>query len=129
MKVLVVPPQREPRIVQIEDGLSDAEMYGMIRHLVGCVWIQAVPISPDCHGYVDKQGRSNGLPFNPLATAIAHATDDPTTDDTIVGTMVLFGSGERPGEASVPDDFAERIITMHREVRAELEQRRPGGIE
>lgn len=85
------------------------EMGEALRIIVGG-FIENIDLSvfaPDCHAYINEEGKLQGIPPNELATLLAHRAGI-APNDWIAGNMILLGSNG-PEEASLSGDAVKAI--------------------
>lgn len=75
---------------------SGNELENLQSHVGG--WIEQITLSQGNYTmFVNEEGKLNGLPYNMKATALFIA-NFPTTDDIIVGDVLITGGVDKEGE-------------------------------
>lgn len=83
VRALVIPTDAEPYTIMVPQSAGDT-----IRDIVGG-WFDCVR-GDDFHGYVNDTGLIDGLPINPIATALFGRI--------LAGNAIVFGSLDARGE-------------------------------
>lgn len=99
IKVVIVKPNEEPKVEQIEDDLE------VMQHIVGGL-IQELPISEDAAIICNEEGKLYGLPMNrPVFD------QDGRLFDVIVGTFFVAGISDMSESfLSLSDEQIRRYI-------------------
>ena len=106
VKAVVIPPSGKARVQDVPepDGLD------ALQALVGGN-IEAVRHPDGYHGYINDEGKLNGLPYNSAATQLfAPAL---FTGDYIAGTIVLLSDDGEGGEADCPQEVIDLLARFH----------------
>ena len=73
-------------------------------------YIQYLPVVDGVAAYIDEEGKFKpDAQVNPVATAFAHSVIGISSNDVIVGTMLLVGEDGGGGEADVPDSALQLV--------------------
>ncbi len=107
MRVAIIPPDGYVHVSEIDGDLQT------LQKIVGG-YVEAVALKGDlgsaCFGYINEEGKLNGLAPNPAATTITHLFPG----DYIAGTMIVLGECDAEGvETSVPDDALAMLGALH----------------
>lgn len=102
MRAIVMTPGRKAQVVEQDWNLAALqEAVGGFIESVVCPW-------PDASLYVNEEGKLNGLPPNPVASAMAHQVEG--FDDVLVGPAVLIGFDPGSGEEiDLPMSIVEEV--------------------
>lgn len=95
---------------ETDDSLPVHERLAAIQSLVGG-YIEAVPLTEDAVGYVNEDGKIQGLDPNHAATHLFQACR-PGWVDLFAGDLVVFGTGGGEDETDVPDSIVSLIHTI-----------------
>lgn len=107
MKALVIPTEGDITVGDMP--VNGAEGLEWLKEQVGG-WIEGVGFDSRAHGYVNEEGKLEGLPPNFRATALLRAAGTIMPDDIIAGTLVLCGAVDRDGgDTALPDDVIEDV--------------------
>lgn len=112
MKTIVIRPTNHP---QVEDlaGWED------FKKVLDDAYIECIRFTDNTVAYLDEDGKSKGLPYNPLATQWCRVLGvGLRPDDFIVGTMIIVGTlneqGQHDGdEHDVPADLIVKMCGIH----------------
>lgn len=96
MKAILIPTDTEPTLIEVDGELS------AIQEKVGG-WIEHVQLDKNS-AYINEEGKLHGLPYNAVATELAHRYRSIFPDDFIVGPMVVFGATSYGGDITDVDD-------------------------
>ena len=104
ISALVIPAEGLPYLDRV--SAEDRGSYEFIRTVIPNLFDAVYSTDGTFHGYVDDEGLLNGLPINPIATALFGRV--------LVGPCVVFGAyspdGERDGrEYDVPRHAVESV--------------------
>lgn len=67
--------------------------------------------------YVNEEGKLRGLPYNPLATAVARALDPHFGDDQIIVGNAIVAGVDGCDDIDVPTDAVTIVHQLHAELR------------
>lgn len=105
MKALVITPE------SVEVVEKDWEAKNAIHDALGG-WLEALPMGPNAHAFIDEDGKFKELPYNDLATKLCFALQiGLRPDDCIVGTMIVFGT-KGSDEADVPEEVVQLAMSL-----------------
>jgi hypothetical protein len=76
----------------LPETVSYDEMVGVVHGYIEPVYLDGAT------GYVNEEGKLQGLPKNKAATALAHAHNAIYGDDWIAGNMLIVGDCDDEGE-------------------------------
>lgn len=100
MKALIVTPEGERRVEDIDPGLDT------LQGLVGG-YIEAAPTDGSVTVYVNEEGKLTGLPYNEVGTALYYKLAPfMAGQDVLVGTIVIVGPVDDEGyDTDLPDEI------------------------
>ena len=101
MKALVIPAEGEPRELEIPEGYP-GHLDGLQAAVGG--WIEYVPNDMDVTLYCNEEGKIEGLPPNPVATAIFGKF--LMQHDYLAGDVVIIGTQDEEGNDTSLDTQA-----------------------
>jgi len=109
LRAVIVPSDTTKRIhhLEVEKGLPP------LQELVGG-YIEMVRLNafPGLHGYINEEGKLNGLPVNVRATSLVYGRSCwDNLHDVIVGDMIVLSS-RGPEERSVKLDDINEILAL-----------------
>jgi hypothetical protein len=100
MRAVVIPPDGPAHVVEIDVALKTLQ--GIVGGYIEAVALKG-DLGAECFGYINEEGKLDGLAPNPRATEITRLF----TGDYIAGTMIVMGQCDTDGvETSVPEHVA-----------------------
>lgn len=107
---LVIPADTQQPLVTRELSTADYDAY---EEIVGGSFQVVYLDRPECSMYLNVNGKTDGLPYNPRATAILWAHNSAFRGaDLLAGDILVVGPvGPRGKDLSVPDELVDLLLS------------------
>lgn len=103
---VIIRADQPPEIVDLEG--DDRAVLAHLRAIIGCDYIESVPVTTDAVGFVDEEGKYHDQPPNPRATRLARWLHPA---DMIHGPMVVVGAPDAAGRPTDAPDWLIEVAT------------------
>lgn len=123
MKCVKIAPggtlaRKTDTVEYVEVADKPSVQYNQIVEQLGGGYIEGLTLSPTSFAYIDEDGKSKGLPPNPIATELCNQLGTGLSKvDFISGTMLIFGPADKDGENTECPAHVFHLASAIRELR------------
>ena len=123
MKCVKIAPggtlaRKDGTVEYLEVSGTSSEQYKQIIEQLGGGYMEGLTLSATAFAYIDEDGKSKGLPPNPIATELCTQLGTGLSRaDFISGTMLIFGGADKDGENTECPPHIYHLASAIRELR------------